>query len=294
MTGRAASRLRKSAALWFCLVGVAAIAAMNGAAQAALATPKASDATAQSPAFEVASIKLNKSGSGSSHSDFDHGRFTAINVRVKSLIQYEAYGITGAQIAGGPGWLDSEAFDISAKVDDATAEQMKTLDRDKRRQLIRQLFQQLLAERFKLAVHWETKELPVYALVVAKSGPRLTKSKDADGGTSVSSGSGGGTSMTARGVTMTRLAQTLTQSSSRDLGRIVIDKTGLEGTYDLALQWTPEDRSAAAINIANDNTSAQAASIFTALQEQLGLKLESTKGPVETLVIDHVEQPSEN
>ena len=294
MTGRAASRLRMSAAIWFCVAGVAAIPASNAAAQAGSSVSKVADATTQSPAFEVASIKLNKSGSGSSHSDFDHGRFTAINVRVKSLIQYEAYGITGAQIAGGPGWLDSEAFDISAKVDDATAEQMKTLDRDKRRQFIQQLFQQLLAERFMLTVHWETKELPVYALVVAKGGPRLTKSKDADGGTSVSSGSGGGTSMTARGITMARLAQTLTQSLSRDLGRIVIDKTGLEGAYDLALQWTPEDRSAATTNTANDNTSAQGASIFTALQEQLGLKLESTKGPVEILVIDHVEQPSEN
>jgi uncharacterized protein (TIGR03435 family) len=262
--------------------------------QASATAAKPADAGVQAPAFEVASIKLNKSGSGSSHSDFDHGRFTATNVRVKSLLEYEAYGITGAQIVGGPDWLNSEAFDISAKVDDATTERMKTFDREQRSQFDRQLFQQLLADRFKLAVHWETKELPVYALAVAKGGPKLTKSKDADGSTSVSSGNGRMAQMTAKGVTMARLAQTLTQSSSRELGRIVIDKTGMEGAYDLALQWMPDDRSAAMTNASNENSAAAGPSIFTALQEQLGLKLESTKGPVESLVIDHIEQPSEN
>lgn len=262
------------------------LAQTDGTAEKAAAAPQAAS-------FEVASIKLDKSGSGGSHSDFSHGRFTATNVRVKSLIEYEAYGITGAQIVGGPGWLNSEAFDISAKVDDATFEQMKTLDSEQRHQLNQQLFQQLLADRFKLAVHWETKELPVYDLVVAKGGPKLTKSKNTGGGTSVSSGNSGRmVQMTAKGVTMARLAQTLTQSLSRDLGRMVIDKTGLEGTYDLSLQWTPDDGSAATANASNENSTG--ASIFTALQEQLGLKLESARGPVNTLVIDHVEQPSEN
>jgi uncharacterized protein (TIGR03435 family) len=260
------------------------LAQTDGAAGTATAAPQAAS-------FEVASIKLNKSGSGNSNSDFDHGRFTATNVRVKSLIQYEAYGITGAQIAGGPSWLDSEAFDISAKVDDATAEQLKTLDRDQRHQFEQQLFQQLLADRFKLAVHWETKQLPVYALVIAKSGAKLTKSTDAGGSTSVSS-DGRKAKMTAKGVTMAELAQTLTQDSSRDMGRMIIDKTGLEGRYDLVLQWMPDSGSTAMANTANDGP--DGTSIFTALQEQLGLKLESAKGPVKTLVIDHVEQPSEN
>lgn len=274
-------------ALFFAVLATAHLLAQtDGAAGKAAAAPQAAS-------FEVASIKLDKSGSGSSHSDFDHGRFMATNVRVKSLMEYEAYGITGAQIAGGPGWLNSEAFDISAKVDDATIEQMKTLDGDQLRQLNQQLFQQLLTDRFKLAVHWETKELPVYALVVAKGRAKLTQSKEAEGGTSVSSGNSGQMAqMTAKGVTMARLAQTLTQSLSRDLGRIVIDKTGMEGTYDLALQWIPDDGSAAAANASNENSAGS--SIFTALQEQLGLKLESTKGPVKTLVIDHIEQPSEN
>jgi len=277
--------------LWLCAFGLAEITAPQAACQASATVAKPADAGAQAPAFEVASIKLNKSGSGSSHSDFDHGRFTATNVRVKSLLEYEAYGITGAQILGGPGWLDSEAFDISAKVDDATAEQMKTLDRNQRSQLHRQLFQQLLADRFKLAVHWETKELPVYALAVAKDGPKFTESKDTGGNSGTSANNG---KLTATGVTMMTLAQTLTQLLHRELGRIVIDKTGMKGRYDLVLQWTPDDHSAEMTNASNKNWDAASPSIFTALQEQLGLKLESTKGPVEALVIDHIEQPSEN
>jgi len=290
MTGCARMGLQFRGILWACTVGLAALTAPQTFGQASATTLKPAGATAQTAAFEVASIKLDKSGSGNSDSSFDHGRFTATNVRVKSLIQYEAYGITGAQIVGGPGWLNSEAFDISAKIDDATAEQMKALDRDQRHHCDQQLFQQLLADRFKLAVHWETKQLPVYALAIAKGNPKpeLAKSKDADGGTHISSDRRK-TQMTAKGVTMAELAQTLTQSLSNELGRMVIDKTGLEGTYDLALQWNPDSGSAASAS----DTSA-GSSIFTALQEQLGLKLESAKGLVQTLVIDHIEQPSEN
>ena len=93
---------------------------------------------------------------------------------------------------------------------------------------------------------------------------------------------------------MEKLAQTLTGMTERELGRFVIDKTGIEGKYDLTLTWSPEDRPAAIANGSADNTAPPGPSIFTAIQEQLGLKLESTKGPVQTLVIDHIEQPSEN
>jgi len=176
-------------------------------------------------------------------------------------------------------------------VDDTVANQMKALSRDQRRLLNQQMVQQLLADRFKLAVHRETKELPAYALVVAKSGPKLTATKDTGGGKGTSSGDG---HLTATGLTMARLAQTLTQILSRELGRVVIDKTGIVGEYDLSLTWTPDDRSAAAANTSKDTPDLPGPSIFTALQEQLGLKLESTKAPVETLVIDHIEEPSAN
>ena len=130
---------------------------------------------------------------------------------------------------------------------------------------------------------------------MAKGGPKLTLSKEADGGTSISTNTSLGTGrMTAKGVTMTKLTQSLTQTFALELGRIVIDKTGVEGSFDLVLQWTPDNHSAAPTNASNESSAATGPSIFTALQEQLGLKLESTKGPVETLVIDHVEQPTEN
>ena len=155
------------------------------------------------------------------------------------------------------------------------------------------MFQQLLAERFKLAVHWETRELPVYAMVVAKKGPRLDPTKELDGHSGTSSNNG---ELTARGVTLAQMADVLTQELSRELGRVVIDKTGIQGRYDCALKWRPDTGEARR----NDGTDGSVAptdsgpSIFTAIQEQLGLKLESTKGPVQVLVIDRVEMPSEN
>jgi len=290
MTGCAETRLRICGFLWLCAAAFAAVSTRDSACQVGAAPAEASDAAAQVPAFEVASIKPNKSGSGGSRSSFDSGRFTATNVGVKTLLQYDAYGIPSAQIMGAPAWLNSERFDIVAKVDDATAERMKSFSDEQESNFLRQLVQQLLADRFKLVVHWETKEFPVYAIVVAKNGPKLKKSKDG-GSTSTFSGNG---KLTAEGVTMEKLAQTLTGMTERELGRFVIDKTGIEGKYDLTLTWSPEDRPAAIANGAADNTAPPGPSIFTAIQEQLGLKLESTKGPVQTLVIDHIEQPSEN
>lgn len=282
MTGRAAIGLSLSGLVWLCAGGLTATTTplLFGQANTAL----------QLPAFEVAAIKPNKSGGGGSHSSFDGIRLTATNISVKSLIQYNGYGIPGPQILGGPSWVASDRFDIEAKVDEATAERIKTLSRDQESLLDRQLVQQLLADRFKLAVHFEKKDLPVYALVVARGGPKLTASKDPDKGTSTSSGNA---QMTATSITMEKLAQVLTQNLAMELGRVVIDKTGIEGKYDVKLTWSPENNSAGITNASNE-ASPPGPSIFTALKEQLGLKLESTKGPVESLVIDHIEQPSEN
>jgi uncharacterized protein (TIGR03435 family) len=245
------------------------------------------------PVFEVTTVKLNKSGGSGSHSSLDNGRFTASNILLKNLIQYSAYGIPEPRIFGGPKWLNSERFDIEAKMDSSTADQLRTLNRDQRKLQTRAMFQQLLADRFKLTVHWETRELPVYALVVAKSGPNLQESKESDGSANTSTSTG---QLTARGLTMVDIALTLTQELSRELGRVVIDKTGIAGRYDVTLKWTP-DTGAAPTNSGTEGTTSPSdsgPSIFTAIQEQLGLKLESTKGPVQVLVIDHIEMPSEN
>jgi len=243
--------------------------------------------------FEVAAIKLNQSGSGNSNSDTDNGRFTATNLSLKNLMQWEAYDIPASRILGGPKWLDSTRFDIEAKMDEATAAQLKALDRQQSQIQSQAMFQQLLADRFKLVVHWETRELPVYALVVMKSGAKLQPTKDTTGNSGTStSGHDSTVKFTATGQTVAQLAQSLTSSAAGDLGREVIDKTGIEGRYDVTINWTRD--TGAASSGADGNAQDSGPSLFTAIQEQLGLKLEPSKGPVKVLVIDHAEMPSAN
>src|ERR1700743_147919 len=194
--------------------------------------------TASSFAFEVTTVKLNKSGNPGSGSTFNKGHFTATNVLLKNLMQYQAYGVPEPRILGGPPWINSQRFDIEAKTDSSLAEQLRSLDRDQRKLQMQRMFQQLLADRFKLATHWETRDLPVYALVVAKNGPSLHASKDSEGDSSTSTSTG---QFTAKGVTLAELARALTQELSHELGRVVIDKTGVEGKYDVALKWTPDN-----------------------------------------------------
>ena len=208
-------------------------------------------------------------------------------------MEYSAYGLPGNRIIDGPKWLDTTRFDIDAKMDDSVADHLRTLAHGPRRLETQAMFQQLLADRFKLAVHWETRELPVYTLTVAKKGPKLQPTKEATEGSGTSSHNNGlGSEFTAKGVTLPELAGALTQELSRELGRDIIDKTEIKGRYDLTLKWTTPDAGAAPDNPASSADSGP--SIFTALQEQLGLKLEPAKAPVQVLVIDHAEMPSEN
>jgi uncharacterized protein (TIGR03435 family) len=258
-------------------------------------SPQAPTSAAASPsAFEVAAIKLNNSGSGDSDSGTNNGRFTATNVSLKNIMQYDAYGIPGSRILDGPKWLDSTKFDIQAKMDDSAADRLRTLSRDQRKLETQAMFQQLLADRFKLVAHWETRELPVYALIVARKGPNLQPAKDPSEGPNISSNeSRSGYQLTAKGVTMPELAEALTQALSRELGHNIIDKTEIKGRYELTLKWTP-DAGAAPATAGVASSADSGPSIFTAVQEQLGLKLEPAKAPVKVLVIDHAEMPSEN
>jgi len=269
--------------------------ARNPSSGASQADPQAGAHAVDTPplTFEVAAIKLNQSGSGNSNSDTENGRFTATNLSLKNLMQWEAYDIPASRILGGPRWLDSTRFDIEAKMDEATAAQLKALDRQQSQVQSQAIFQRLLADRFKLVVHWETRELPVYALVVVKSGARLQPAKDASGnsGTSVSSHDSA-VQFKATGQTLEQLAQSLTSSATQELGREVIDKTGIVGKYDFALNWTRD--TGAPSTAPDENAKDTAPSIFTAIQEQLGLKLEPSKGPVKVLVVDHAEMPSAN
>jgi len=265
--------------------------AQTSASQRPTSPPTPVSAVVAPPAFEVSTVKENKSGSSGSSSNSRDGRFTATNVSLKNLLQYQAYGVPESRIFGGPKWISSERFDIEAKTDSATTDRLRTLPPDQRRIQRQAMFQQLMAERFKLAVHWETRELPVYALVVAKKGPLLHPTKEVDGHTGTSANDG---ELTAHGVTLAQMADVLTQELSRELGRVVIDKTGIQGRYDCALKWRPDTGRMTDTTDSSVATTDSGPSIFTAIQEQLGLKLESTKGPVQVLVIDRVEMPSEN
>jgi uncharacterized protein (TIGR03435 family) len=249
------------------------------------------------PVFDVAAIREDKSGSGGSHSDTSKGRFSATNVSLINLMQYEAYDIPGSRILGGPKWRDSTRFDIEAKMGDSLVEYLRTLPEDQRRIQTQALFQQLLADRFKLAVHWETRELPIYALLrIENKSTKLQPANEPTAGRSTSShGSRSGSQLDAKGVTLPDLAETLTRLLSRELGRDIIDRTGIEGKYDLTLRWTSDNSPASVPGVTDGEDSTDPGpSIFTAIPEQLGLKLESAKGPVRVLVIDHVEMPSEN
>jgi uncharacterized protein (TIGR03435 family) len=247
-------------------------------------------AHAQSPrlAFEVASVKPNNSGSSSSRSSSDgtSGYFRAANVTVRSLI-VSGYRLFDFQVVGGPDWLTTARFDIEAKVDRA-ALPLREPD------AISLMVQSLLEERFQLKTHRETRELPVFAFVVAKNGPKLMPTVEGrpgpgglSAGSSKSSTTAAGTEMSGSGMTISRLTNML----SGPAGRPIIDKTNLSGTYDFVLKFAPVQNLTAAGDSGADSGGP---SLVTALEEQLGLKLESAKGPVEILVIDSVSKPSEN
>jgi uncharacterized protein (TIGR03435 family) len=268
---------------------------------------------AQSPnvraQFEVASIKSHPGIGNLVHiQPMPGGRLVVENFSLRLLMQ-NAYGIQPFQISGGPDWINSERYDIEAKADGSPSG----------KQMTGPMLQTLLEDRFMLRVHRETKLLPVYELTVAKGGTKLKRSKEG-GCIPFSMDSpvlpamrvrgepratfcgflgfgmeGADRKLEMAGVSMAELATSLSRG---ELRRMVIDKTGLAGTFDVNLHWSID-----AVQ-ANPGTSGEPAppptdnpagpSIFSAIQEQLGLKLESRRGPVEVLVVDHVERPSAN
>jgi uncharacterized protein (TIGR03435 family) len=221
----------------------------------------------QAFSFEVASIHSNNTGAEGSIVNFpETGRLSVTNASLKTLVR-NAYGVQNDQIAGGPAWLDRDRYDIQAK----TAGQIREEQEGP-------LIQDLLASRFHLKVRWETRELPVYVLAVGQGGPKFKQSEGPNGSMRQSRGSGKAEIAVTR-VSMSQLAGML----GKQMGRIVQNKTALESYYDFALTWDP-DQAADSLG----------PSIFAALREQLGLKLEAAKGPVPVLVIEHAEKPDAN
>jgi uncharacterized protein (TIGR03435 family) len=250
------------------------------AAQSASAT-QADSTSLKLPVYDVVSIKPAKSGSVGSGFRWDKDTFAATNVSLKSLVSM-AYDIKPELISGVSGAVASAQFDVIAKMLDPNPDVLKKLSNKQRQSMLLPL----LEERFQLKAHPQTKILPIYEMVVTKDGPKFKPSPDA-----AKRGSGWGFSsgkFNAHDLSMTDLASELTDL----VHRTVTDKTGLTGSYSFDLKWTPDDAPAPS---ASANPSADTdPSIFTALQEQLGLKLKPAKGPVETLVVDHVAMPSEN
>jgi len=259
------------------------------------------------PTFEAASVKANTSGDGRTGGVLVGGRFSMTNETLWRLVG-EAYATSEAlarfQIVGGPDWINTDRFDVEAVAQSPLA-----------REQARLMLRALLSERFKLAAHTERRDLPVYALVAARTdgklGPQLRRSttdcaapadrpqpQAPNQPAPCVMGFGFGR-LAANGLTISQLA---TVGLSRAVGRIVVDRTNLTGPFDWTLVWTPDNLPPRAPGTPADQPllvngiaiDPNGPPLFTALQEQLGLKLEPTRGPVEVLVIDRVEHPTEN
>ncbi|HWB96924.1 MAG TPA: TIGR03435 family protein [Bryobacteraceae bacterium] len=220
--------------------------------------------------FEVASIRRNlNDGEDRGVNLLPGGRISVTHTTLKTLIR-NAYGIFSFQLAGEPGWMDSEYYDIEAKT--GTGEDISPAQ-------LKPYLQALLADRFHLTVHWEKREGDVYALEVEKSGTKMIRNSEGkEPGMNVEKNNGR-VRMKGVGVPMAMLASSL----GNQLGRIVVDETGLTGAWDFQGAWT--------IAPPPDSTDP---SIFTGVREQLGLRLAAKKGSIETLVVDHAEKASEN
>jgi uncharacterized protein (TIGR03435 family) len=266
----------------------------------AIAAPQA--AFAQAPKFDVASIKLNQSGRvGWDGFKISHGNFNVANASLQMLVT-GAFHLQDAQVSGGPSWFAADRFDISAKGDPSAS-----------RKEVLQMLQSLLIERFGLVVHRETKDLPIYVLLPAKNGSaKLQRAKDgvcdtpmpqssgktdfmqavSCGETAAVMGPQGGT-LWGKSVSTSSIADALSDLTHL----LVVDRTGIRGQFEFKLRWSDGTQ-----RVRNESegpreivaNSEAPPSIFAALPEQLGLKLERTKGPVEVLVIDHAEKPSQN
>jgi uncharacterized protein (TIGR03435 family) len=257
------------------LTGAAASMQLYSAAQS---TPLASQAPLQ-PTFEIVSIHpMRRDDIGSEHIDnpYRRGYLKAVNVNLKSLMEI-AYDIPDLRMIGGPTWLTSERFSLEAKTDPRIDEMLAVLPTEQAKQAKRKMITALLVQRFKLAVHADTREMSVYAMVIAKDGPKLAGAQD-------------GSDLQVAGDQLIDIhpgsdtLQILAYELSWRVGRPVLDRTRLQDKQALKLRWRDDEAP----------VDSNAPSLFTAIQEQLGLKLDPTKGSVPVLLIDHAEKPTED
>lgn len=245
-------------------------------------TPTAVSTSSKPPAFDVVSIRPHKQTiDGSSWASPTPNGYEARNASVRRLLE-RAYDVRCRdQLAGLPDWAEPSGgtFDIEARMDGDALVDFQKLSSDRQQAQAALMLQSLLADRFKLKVHHETRVISVYALMVAKSGFKLKQSEAPENLYGMMEGRN---SIYIRGGP---IGARFIAGLSDKTGRIVIDKTGLTGSYDIDFKWTPDEDIAAGVS---------GPSLFTALEEQLGLKLVPAKAPLDVLVIDHIEKPSEN
>jgi uncharacterized protein (TIGR03435 family) len=246
------------------------------------APPKLMAADA-SPVFEVATIKPSKPDSQGRLFRVNGRRFSTFNTSLSALITF-AYGVHPRQITGGPTWLETEKYDLEAQPDGEGQPNDKQW---------RNMLQKLLADRFNLTFHREKRELSVYAIIVGKTGAKLTKSEGDPNGLPGLLFRGLGV-LPARNATIADLADVMQRAV---LDRPVVDQTGLSGRFDFQLRWTPDETQFGGLGVRPPSPAEDAEAppdLFTAFQQQLGLQLKSVKAPVDVLVIDRIEKPSEN
>lgn len=219
--------------------------------------------------FDVVSVRPNTTGAGRSSERTNSGHVMAENITPSSMIQ-QAFGIRSSQIEGAPSWIETDKYDLQA-----TTGTTKDLDDIE----LQPYWESMLATRFRMKYHHASKEMQVYSLTVAKSGAKLPENTSGGDTSTHLSKSAQHALLTSTHIAMPKFALLL----GKRLDRNVIDKTGLTGIYDVKLEWAPD--------LSTDTGSA---TIFTALQDQLGLKLESGKDPVDIIVIDSIERPTEN
>jgi uncharacterized protein (TIGR03435 family) len=275
----------------------------------AVVSAQTQSSTAPTYEYEVATILPSKPGGNGVGLLPSPDGLIARNATLQMLVT-AAYGVEKYQVSGGPSWFTSDVYDIDAKMESSVADALQKLTATERTKARRQMLQKLLADRFSLTVRHETSELPIYSLVVTKNGPKI---KQATPGDSYANGlrdrngnirgagatfigvKAGALTLTGQSVPIANLVDLL----ARYVDRPIVDKTGLAGNYDFYLQFTMNQGALQASGSdasSRDSapTDTNAPYLLAAVQEQLGLKLESGRGPAETIVIDHVERPSSN
>jgi uncharacterized protein (TIGR03435 family) len=267
--------------------------------------PEKADSLLHSARFEVVSIRPDDPDGHQMRIMFSNGTLLVNGVTMKRLACL-AYGTQDFQMDGGPSWFSSERFAIEAKTDSQLAGELSKLNDDERMAISRHMVQGILADRLKLKVRQDSREMSILGIVVDKNGPKIHEAKAGDtypNGLKEGDGKGRAGMMRfshghliGQGVKLDSLASIL----SEQLGQIVQNKTGLAGIYDFTLEWSPEaDRPGGsrppngegAVPISDENAGI---SVYTALKEQLGLRLEPQKNPIPVYVVEGVERPSEN